>query len=57
MIIDVKRTELLKVFAAIHKLSNTDFSEITSGNIQSDIYEIISILEDFKINLREELDE
>jgi hypothetical protein len=57
MRVDIRKKELLKVLEVIHKLENMDFSEIIDGNKQSDIYEIISVLGDFKEILKDEIDE
>lgn len=56
MRIDIKEKVIQEVIDAIVKLDNMDFSEITDGNKQSDLFGIKSTLSDFAFDLAEELD-
>ena len=55
MRIDISEKRIIKAIKSIRKLDNMDFPEIDDGDKQSELFEIISTLNDFSIDLEEEM--
>lgn len=56
MEIDISAKKIEKAIEAIRKLDSMDFPEIQDGNTQSDLFGIVSTLNDFAAELEQEID-